>query len=54
MAQKYFFAIHTLLQRRKIKKAEKFFSKAVQIDPGYKDAINNLLPIKKMFKQDEK
>ena len=43
-----------LYKNGKLKEAGIFFSKAVQIDPGYKDAVNNLLILKKMMHQDEK
>jgi len=43
-----------LFQQGKIETAKKFFAKAVQIDPGYKDAINNLLILKSILHQDEK
>ena len=43
-----------LAQKGKLQKSNDFFSKAIQLEPKYKEARNNLLILKSMLHQDEK
>ena len=43
-----------LAQKGKLQKSREFFLKAIQLEPDYKKARNNLLVLEHMLNQDEK